>query len=197
MWNPVCLSTVLSGEAGPKGRTRRARFYHRLLRNMLPVFLTPCESDAKSYGCDIFHSRTRVICYRVSTALTYTFAGPLSLKQNGVFTHHTASGCTDEHTAHSLFSIIVSMFALSMSWAVGLSDAGLSGGEMWIAGSSRCVVCRHWAFKQNSGYSWFVLRFCGTTRFWALPAFTYIVVRSPRMNGCMGADIILQLLCAH
>ena len=55
-------------------------------------FLTPCESDAKRYGCDIFHSRTRVICCGVSTALAYTFALPLSLKQNGVFTYHTTSG---------------------------------------------------------------------------------------------------------
>ena len=51
--------------------------------------------------CDTFHSRTRVVCYRVSTAVAYTFAGPLSLKQNGVFTYHTTSGCTAWHTAHS------------------------------------------------------------------------------------------------
>ena len=45
-----------------------------------------CESDAKGLGCDIFHSRTRVICHCGSTALAYTSAGPLGLKQNGVFT---------------------------------------------------------------------------------------------------------------
>ena len=95
------LSSVLSGEADRKERTRRVRFHQRLLRNLISVFLTPCESDAKSYGCDLFHSRTRVICCRVSTALAYTFAGPLSLKQNGVFTCRTTSGCTDQHTAHS------------------------------------------------------------------------------------------------
>ena len=38
---------------------------------------------------------------RVSTALAYTHAGPFSLKQNGVLAFHTASGCTDQHTAHS------------------------------------------------------------------------------------------------
>ena len=46
--------------------------------------------------CDIFH-----LCTGVSTALAYTFAGPLCLKQNGVFTFVTTSGCTDQHTAHS------------------------------------------------------------------------------------------------
>ena len=45
---------------------------------------SPCESDAKSYGCDIFHLCTGVICYSVSTAPAYTSAGPLRLKQNGV-----------------------------------------------------------------------------------------------------------------
>ena len=34
------------------------------------------------------------------------------------------------------------------------------------------------------------------TRFWALPVFTHIVVRCLEMNGCIGADIILQLPCA-
>ena len=48
------------------------------------VFL-PCESDAKSYRCDIFHQCTSVICYSVNIARAYTSAGPLSLKQNGVF----------------------------------------------------------------------------------------------------------------
>ena len=53
-------------------------------------FLTPCESDAKSYGCDTFPSRTRVICYRVSTARAYTFAGPVSFKAKRCFRmcHH-------------------------------------------------------------------------------------------------------------
>ena len=36
---------------------------------------------------------------------------------------------------------------------------------------------------------------CDTTRFWALPVFTHIVVQS-RMNGCTDVDIILHLL-AH
>ena len=51
--------------------------------------------------CDIFHLFTSVICYCASIALAYTPAGPLSLKQNGVFTlvisiwlHRSA------HTAH-------------------------------------------------------------------------------------------------
>ena len=38
MWNPFCLSSVLSGEADPRERTRRALFHHRLLRNLLSVF---------------------------------------------------------------------------------------------------------------------------------------------------------------
>ena len=41
-----------------------------------------CESDAKSYGCDIF----TCMRYCVTTASAYTSAGPLSLKQNGVCT---------------------------------------------------------------------------------------------------------------
>ena len=49
--------------------------------------------------CDIFHSRTRVICYRVSTTLAYTFAGLLSLKQNGVVTYHTAVWRWENHSA--------------------------------------------------------------------------------------------------
>ena len=99
-------SSVLSGEANPKERTRRARFHHRLLRNMLAV-LTPCESDVKSYGCDIFHLCTSVIRYSVSSALAYTFAGPLSLKQNGVFTYHTTSGCTDPHWSRLLLISLI------------------------------------------------------------------------------------------
>ena len=39
------------------------------------------------------------------------------------------------------------------------------------------------ALKQNSGYAWVALRFCGTNRFWTLPVLTYIVVRSLGMNG--------------
>ena len=84
MWNPLCLSSVLSGAADPKERTRRARSPPSTEEYAFS-FLTPCESDAKSYGCDIFHSRTRVICDRVSTELTYTFAGPLSLKAKRCF----------------------------------------------------------------------------------------------------------------
>ena len=38
--------------------------------------------------CHIFHSRTRVICYRVSTALAYTFAGP-SVSRKPVFSDVT------------------------------------------------------------------------------------------------------------
>ena len=60
---------------------------------------TTCQQRKES--CDIFHLCTGVICYRVSTALAYTSAGPLSLKRNGVSTDHTTSGCTDQHTAHS------------------------------------------------------------------------------------------------
>ena len=51
--------------------------------------------------CEIFHSYTRVICYRTSTAHAYTSAGPLSLKQKGVFTFVITSGHTNQHTAHS------------------------------------------------------------------------------------------------
>ena len=65
-----------------------------------------CESDAKSYECDIFHFCTSVICYHVSTALANTSAGPLSLKQNGVFTYHTTSGCTDQHTADAPHTVL-------------------------------------------------------------------------------------------
>ena len=57
--------------------------------------------DARSAYCDTFHSCTRFICYCVSSALAYTSAGPLSLKQNCVFTFVTTSGHTDSHTAHS------------------------------------------------------------------------------------------------
>ena len=58
------------------------------------MFLMFCESDAKSYGCDIFLC-TCVMCYCVITASAYTFAGPLSLKQNGVYTLVITSGCAD------------------------------------------------------------------------------------------------------
>ena len=57
---------------------------------------------ARSAYCDASHACTRFICYCVNTALAYTFAGHLSLKQNGVFTSATTSGYTDSHTAHSL-----------------------------------------------------------------------------------------------
>ena len=52
--------------------------------------------------CDIFHFCSGVMCCHVSTALAYTFAGPLGLKQNGVFTYQTTSGYTGQYTAHSL-----------------------------------------------------------------------------------------------
>ena len=51
---------------------------------------------------DIFTCAHRVMCYCVISASAYTSAGPLSLKQNGVYTYVTTSGCTDSHTAHSL-----------------------------------------------------------------------------------------------
>ena len=42
------------------------------------------------------------MCCCVVSASVYTSAGPLSLKQNGVFTLVITSGCTDSaHTAHS------------------------------------------------------------------------------------------------
>ena len=58
------------------------------------LFFVSFESDAKSYGCDIFHLCTSVICYGVSAALAYTSAGFLGLKQNGVFTLVITSGYT-------------------------------------------------------------------------------------------------------
>ena len=72
-------------------------------------------------------------------------------------------------------------FSWSMAWAVHdeLSEAVLSGGEMWSLEDVNALYVR------------FALRFCSTTRFCALPKFTYIVVHSLRMN-----DIILLLL-AH
>ena len=71
--------------------------------NMLgqAVHLKMMDADDWRYPQNRQHLCTGVICDSVSTALAYTSAGPLSLKQNGVFTHHTASGCTDPHTAHS------------------------------------------------------------------------------------------------
>ena len=69
-------------------------FHHRLPRNVFFSFFDPAKSDAKSYGCDIFHLCTSVMCHCV-TALAHTSTGPLSLKQNGVFTHVITSGCTD------------------------------------------------------------------------------------------------------
>ena len=92
-----------------------------------------------------------------------------------------------------------------------LPDDGvpLSGGGVWLAGSSQGVawatvglpvplhalfleaiamdvagtVRRHWPFKVNCGYAWFALRFCATTCIWALPVLTSIVVRNLEMNG--------------
>ena len=77
------------------------------------------------------------------------------------------------------------MFTLSMSWPArdDLSEAALSGGYMWFAVSFQCVLDRRWAFMKNCGYTWFALRFCGTTRFWALSIFTYIVAHSLGMNA--------------
>ena len=49
-----------------------------------------CESDAKSYGLDIF-----------TCALVSSVTVPLCLKQNCVFTLVITSGYTDPHTAHS------------------------------------------------------------------------------------------------
>ena len=40
------------------------------------------------------------MCYCVISASVYTSAGPLSLKQNGVFTLVVTPVCTDLHTAH-------------------------------------------------------------------------------------------------
>ena len=54
----------------------------RLLESFL--FFIPCESDAKSSG-DV----TSFTCAPVSIACAYTSAGPLSLKQNSVFSHIT------------------------------------------------------------------------------------------------------------
>ena len=63
------------------------------LRQVFSVKLAPRLTGVTSFTC--------VICYSVSTALAYTSAGPLSLKQNGVFTLVITSGYTDPHTAHS------------------------------------------------------------------------------------------------
>ena len=72
--------------------TAESNFEEENTSNLIPpqsieefFFVISCDSDAKSYGCDIFHLCTSVICYSVSTAFAYTSAGPLSLKQNGVF----------------------------------------------------------------------------------------------------------------
>ena len=67
-----------------------------------------CESDAKSYGCDIFHS-TRVSCVPVSLLYLRTLsAGFLSLKQNGVCTLVITSGCTDCPLRTSLTELLFS-----------------------------------------------------------------------------------------
>ena len=97
----------------------------------------------------------------------------------------------------------------------------LSGGGVWLAGSSQGValatvgllvplhalfwklsrwivagtVRRHWAFKGNCGYAWFALRFCATTCIWALPVLTYIVVRSLEMNGGSENEMEGALFC--
>ena len=127
------LSSVLLGETDPKERTRRVRFHQRLLRNMLSVFLTPCESDAKSYGCDIFHPRTRVIWYRVSTALAYTFAGPLSLKQNGFF--HISHYIGLHRLAHCALTPPESTRTMNMTCGDPRSDSEFQAGR-WCA---RCL----------------------------------------------------------
>mmetsp|Transcript_61921 Transcript_61921/g.164550 ORF Transcript_61921/g.164550 Transcript_61921/m.164550 type:complete len:2073 (-) Transcript_61921:147-6365(-) len=141
-------------------------------------------------------------------------------------------------STHRVWFLHILMFALSMFWVSrdDLPDSVLSGGDVWLAGSSQGVALatvgllvplhalfwklsrwivagtlrRHWAFKGNCGYAWFALRFCATTCVWALPVFTYIIVRSLEMNGgtddemqgalfchytvcCIGAGIILFL----
>ena len=51
------------------------------------------------------------------------------------------------------------MFAVSRAGRDDLPDAVLSGGDMWFAGSSQCVLSWNWALKKNSGYPWVALRF--------------------------------------
>ena len=51
---------------------------------------------------------TCVMCYRVITAPAYTSAGPLSLKQNGVFTFFITSGCT-EYTLRTLSTLVAEL----------------------------------------------------------------------------------------
>ena len=44
---------------------------------------------------------TCVTCFFVILASAYTYAGPLSLQQNGVYTVVITSGCVDLHNAHA------------------------------------------------------------------------------------------------
>ena len=68
----------------------------------LDTCFVSCESDAKSYGCDIFHLCTGVICCSVNIARACTSAGPFLLSSKTVSTFiSTTSGCTDQHAAHS------------------------------------------------------------------------------------------------
>ena len=55
--------------------------------------MTPRVVTCSLYTC--------IMCYCVISASAYTSAGPVSLKENGVFTFVSTSGCTDWHTAHS------------------------------------------------------------------------------------------------
>ena len=78
-------------------------------------------------------------------------------------------------STHRVQLLHILIFVWSMSWAVrdDLSDTVLSKA---ICGSLAAL--------------------CDTTRSWALPVFTHIVVHSLGMNGCTDVDIILHLL-AH
>ena len=67
------------------------------------------------------------MCYFVITASAYTSAGPLSLKQNGVFTFVMTSGCIDLHTPH-----------ISPTFSVQLA-------------LQQVVVSRHPMYRQLSG----------------------------------------------
>ena len=98
------LSLIIAvGRSNPKETTRRARFHHRLLMSMLSAFFdTFAKVTPRVAWCDTYHSRTRVICYRVSTALAYIFRRALESQAKRCFhTCHTTSGCTDQHIAHS------------------------------------------------------------------------------------------------
>ena len=87
------------------------------------VFL-PCESDAKSYGCDIFHLCTGVICYSVNIARAYTSAGPLSIKAKRCchMSHHIGL-----HPAHSTHRVLNrSRIIRSDNWNFRRDGAGTS-----------------------------------------------------------------------